>query len=268
MSKISVLGLYKYDQSLFDNLQLPEGFTADDRTTLINNLLMECAEFECTYPNFDFCKAAIGFWSAARLSVWQKLYASTMFVYNPIWNKDGTITETRTKEYTGEKSGTVESEKEYADEKSASVASSKESEASKEDMTTDTRLAGGNLDSTTENKTAGFNSNDYVKKDTQIVDQTWDETDTHTIRHIITDTGSETGSTTESGTTSSSESGSTTESGSTSGTESEEYVRTEQGNIGLTSTQQLIKEEREVAQFEIDDFIIKDFKKQFCILVY
>lgn len=240
MSKISVLGLYKYNQSLFDNLQLPDGFTADDRTTLINNLLMECAEFECTYPNFDFCKAAIGFWSKARLSVWQKLYASTMFVYNPIWNKDGTITETRTKEYTGAKSGTV--------------TSSKSDSASKEDLATDSLLAGGNLDSTTENQTAGFNSSDYVKKDKQIVDQTWDETDTHTIRHIITDSGSETGS--------------STETGSTSGDESEEYVRTEQGNIGLTSTQQLIKEEREVAQFEIDDYIIKDFKKQFCILVY
>lgn len=240
MSKISVLGLYKYDQSLFDNLQLPDGFTADDRTTLINNLLMECAEFECTYPNFDFCKAAIGFWSKARLHVWQKLYATMFFEYNPIWNKDGTITETRTKEYSGAKSGTV--------------TSSKEDWATKEDIATDSLLAGGNLDSTTENQTAGFNSNDYVKKDKTIVDQTWDETDTHSIRHNITDHDSGTGS--------------STETGSTSGDESEEYVRTEQGNIGLTSTQQLIKEEREVAQFEIDDFIIKDFKKQFCILVY
>ena len=71
MSKLSILGLYQHDQSLFENLHLPAEFTSEDRETLINNLLMECAEFECTYPAFDFCKAAIGFWSNARLHVWQ-----------------------------------------------------------------------------------------------------------------------------------------------------------------------------------------------------
>ena len=76
MSKLSIFGLYQHDHSLFDNLQLPAEFTANDRETLINNLLMECAEFECTYPAFDFCKAAIGFWSKARLHVWEKLYAA------------------------------------------------------------------------------------------------------------------------------------------------------------------------------------------------
>lgn len=240
MSKLSILGLYQHDQTLFDNLRLPSEFTTEDRETLINNLLMECAEFECTYPAFDFCKAAIGFWSKARLPVWQKLYASTQFEYNPIWNKDGVITETRTKEYSGEKAGTVES--------------TKEAETEKEDVAAVVRTTTGNQDSDTENKAAGFNSNDYVKKDKTIVDGSWSDSETSSDRHTITGSDSETGSTTESGT--------------TSGEETEEYTRTEQGNIGLTSTQQLIKEEREIVQFEIDDFIINDFKKQFCILVY
>lgn len=268
MSKISVLGLYQHDQSLFDELHLPAAFTANDRVTLINNLLMECAEFECVFPNFDFCKAAIGFWSAARVGVWEKLYATTQFDYNPIWNKDGTITETRSKEYSDEKSGTVESSKEYAGANSGSVASTKESESEKLDAGATSMIISGDEDVTTVNKTAGFNSSGFVNKDQQTVDRSFGETDTGTSRHTITDTGSETGSTTESGSTSGNESGSTTESGSTSGNETEEYVRTEQGNIGLTSTQQLIKEEREIDLFEIDDFIINDFKKQFCILVY
>lgn len=240
MSKLSILGLYQHDQSLFENLQLPAEFTTEDRETLINNLLMECAEFECTYPAFDFCKAAIGFWSKARLHVWEKLYASMFFEYNPIWNKDGTITETRTKEYSGEKAGTV--------------ASTKEAEMENSDVHTVTKLSSGTQNSDTENKTAGFNSNDYVKKDKSTVDGSWSETETDTDRHTITGSNSETGNTTESGT--------------TSGEETEEYTRLEQGNIGVTSTQQLIKEEREVAMFEIDDVIINDFKKQFCILVY
>lgn len=264
MSKLSILGLYQYDNSLFDNLQLPDGFTTEDRGTLINNLLMECAEFECTYPAFNFCKAAIGFWSKARLPVWQKLYASLHFVYNPIWNKDGTITETRTKEYSDEKTGSVESSK--AGEKHDSVTAEKHASAEKNDSVTGSRIVGGSNDSTTENETAGFNSANYVKKDKQTVDQDYSENVTTTDRHVIDDTSSETDTTTGSGSTS--ETGSTNETGSSSGSETEEYSRVEQGNIGVTSTQQLIKEEREVAQFEIDDFIINDFKKQFCILIY
>lgn len=240
MSKLSILGLYQHDHSLFDNLQLPAEFTSDDRETLINNLLMECAEFECAYPAFDFCKAAIGFWSKARLHVWQKLYNTMFFEYNPIWNKDGTVTETRTKEYSGEKAGTVES--------------SKEAESEKLDVHSLISNKSGNSDSTTEDKTAGFNSNDYVKKNKSTVEGSWSESETTNDRNTITGTDSETGSTTESGT--------------TSGEETEEYSRVEQGNIGVTSTQQLIKEEREVSMFEIDEVIINDFKKQFCILVY
>lgn len=241
MSKLSILGLYQYDHSLFDNLQLPVGFTTEDRETLINNLLMECAEFECTYPAFDFCKAAIGFWSKARLPVWQKLYASLHFEYNPIWNKDGTITETRTKEYSGEKAGSVETTKST----SSSIADNTDSSRTLH-VTTD--------DTTTTNQTAGFNSSSFVNKDKSTVDHEYQDTLTGSDDRTVTDTGSEDGSTTESGT--------------SSGEETEEYTRVEQGNIGVTSTQQLIKEEREVALFEIDDFIINDFKKQFCILVY
>jgi hypothetical protein len=46
------------------------------------------------------------------------------------------------------------------------------------------------------------------------------------------------------------------------------HERTEQGNIGLTSTQQLIKEEREVDQFNIYDYIINDFRQRFCLALY
>ncbi len=241
MSKLSILGLYQHDHSLFDNMQMPAEFTTDDRETLINNLLMECAEFECIYPAFEFCKAAIGFWSKARLHVWQKLYDTMFFEYNPIWNKDGTVTETRTREYSDEKAGTV--------------ASTKNTTLSVEDGTASTRMLQVSTDdTTTTNQTAGFNSSSFVNKDKSTVDHEYRDTLTGSEQRTVTDTGGEQGSTTESGT--------------TSGDETEEYTRVEQGNIGVTSTQQLIKEEREVAMFELDEVIINDFKKQFCILVY
>lgn len=60
--------------------------------------------------------------------------------------------------------------------------------------------------------------------------------------------------------------------GTVNGTGSEDETikrtRREYGNIGVTSTQQLIEAEREVADFDIYHYIITDFKQRFCLLVY
>ena len=55
---------------------------------------------------------------------------------------------------------------------------------------------------------------------------------------------------------------------STTDTGTVTHERTEQGNIGLTSTQQLIQEQREVVKLNLMDIIIKDFIQRFCIGVY
>lgn len=44
--------------------------------------------------------------------------------------------------------------------------------------------------------------------------------------------------------------------------------RVEQGNIGVTTTQQMIKEQREVIQYEPYAIIADEFKSYFCILIY
>lgn len=40
------------------------------------------------------------------------------------------------------------------------------------------------------------------------------------------------------------------------------------GNIGVTTTQQMIEEERRVVDFDIDHIISQEFKKTFCLLIY
>ena len=40
------------------------------------------------------------------------------------------------------------------------------------------------------------------------------------------------------------------------------------GNIGVTTTQKMIKQEREISAFDIDHIIINEFKKTFCLLIY
>jgi hypothetical protein len=81
---MSILTLYNYDNSIFDNFLLPEGVVKDD---VVNNLLMELAELELIYGSPSMMKTAIGFWSKKELPVWTKLAATTKFEYNPIWNQ-------------------------------------------------------------------------------------------------------------------------------------------------------------------------------------
>ncbi len=94
MTMLSVMGLYQYDQTLFDTLQLPEEL---DKETLIGNILLECAELETFISDPEVMKEAIGYWSKKNLDNWQRIYETLTAEYNPLWNKDGTYSETETR---------------------------------------------------------------------------------------------------------------------------------------------------------------------------
>ncbi len=76
-AKLSVLGLYSYDSTLFDGLleNLPTYTDEDDvehtldGEVLRDNILLECAELEVVYPEPEFCKQAIEVWSKMRAGV-------------------------------------------------------------------------------------------------------------------------------------------------------------------------------------------------------
>ena len=88
---LSILAMYKYDPAIFDEMSLPEGV---DKQNVIDNILLSCAELSIIYPDPDILKYAIRNWSTIELPVWQKLYDTTTFEYNPIWNVDADITRT------------------------------------------------------------------------------------------------------------------------------------------------------------------------------
>lgn len=82
-STMSVLGLYKYDNTLFDGLQLPKEL---DHDVFVTNLLMETAELEVLYPDFDFLKQAITTWSMMRLHTWERIAIVLYEDYDPFVN--------------------------------------------------------------------------------------------------------------------------------------------------------------------------------------
>ena len=93
-ANMSVLGLYKYDNTLFSGMAYPEAFSADDKSLFVDNLLMETAELEILYTSPDFMKLAISRWSAKELPTWERLYSLSQMEYNPIENYDRYESET------------------------------------------------------------------------------------------------------------------------------------------------------------------------------
>lgn len=93
---LSILGLYNYDDSIFNDMSLPDTI---DRDILVKNILFECAELELLYPDWDAMKLAIDTWSAKRLHAWDRLSRVLYEDYNPFINikrdEDRTITQTR-----------------------------------------------------------------------------------------------------------------------------------------------------------------------------
>ena len=234
---MDLIAAYSYDPSVLDLLVLPEGV---DRSVLIDNLLMETAEREIIYSNLGFLKQAIGSWSKKNLSVWEELYKTQHYEYNPIWNKDGTILETETRDLAGSNYHTDNVDRvDNLQDKNTRNFEDKETR---------------DLDDSSTNSVYGFNSSTEAPESKVVTDQNG----TDTINHTGTDTIDHTGrqdvdrtydeKTTDTGTIS--------------------RARTEQGNIGLTSTQDLIRQQQELVKFNLMDYIIKDFGDKFCLGIY
>ena len=242
-SRLDLLGIYKFDNTVLDLLELPEdedGNDVIDRDTLKDNLLMDTAEMEILYPDASFLKLAIGAWSKKQVPIWTELYNSTQFEYNPIWNVDGTVIEERDLAGTDYRTDDHTTERTHDD-------SMERTHDDTMERTHDDTL-------TTDNDVYGYNSATAAPESKVTADHDGTITDTHT--GTITDAHTGTITDTDTGTINHD----TTDTGS--------ITTTRTGNIGVTSTQSLIKEQRDVVQFNIMDYIINDFKNRFCLLVY
>ena len=242
-SRLDLLGIYNFDNTVLDLLEVPEdedGNELIDKDTLKDNLLMDTAEMEILYPDASFLKLAIGAWSKKQVPIWSELYASTQYEYNPIWNVNGTVVEERNLAGTDYRTDDHTTERTHDD--------------SMERTHDDTMERTHNDTLTTANDVYGYNSTTAAPESKVTADHDGTITDAHT--GTITDAHTGTITDTDTGTINHD----TTDTGS--------ITTTRTGNIGVTSTQSLIKEQRDVVQFNIMDYIINDFKNRFCLLVY
>lgn len=245
---LSLMGMYEYDHTILDFFHYPDKWETVDKDVFVNKLLLDTAELEVLYPDADVFKMAIGYWSNAEVHNWNKLYDTTVLKYNPIWNKDGTITET---------------EKHIKNNNYTDVTDGKIADHSVTNGNQNTETSGKENTDTTNNTNEknyvfGFNSDNAAQSGETVTDDTG-RTNTDRSENTKTNSSANTDATTTNNTNFKHDEKENID---------REYTRTEQGNIGVTTTQQMINEEREVDKFNLMDYIIDRFKQRFCLLVY
>lgn len=279
MATLSLLGLCSYDESLLDGLienlpskyGIPSGYVDSyytdviiDPETVVENLLVECAEFEILYSDFNALKRIIKIWSAKEKMVWQKMYNTICYKYNPIWNKDGKTVWTERQTGSGTKK---ESEKGT---KTTNANGTTNDEFTSTSTTTNKTTGTGTNTRTGSDETTGkvsaYDSTDFQNREktnsTASENNSTESTEDFTGNGKVTNSGTKTIVNTGDETNNVSRETSDNNTGETT------HEQTETGNIGVTMTQQMISAEREIAMFNIIDFIINDFKERFCLLIY
>lgn len=245
---LSLMGMYEYDHTILDFFHYPDKWETVDKDVFVNKLLLDTAELEILYPDAEVFKMAIGYWSNAEVNNWNKLYDTTVLKYNPIWNKDGTVTET---------------EKHIKNNNYTDVTDGKIADHSSTIGNQNTETSGNEKIDTTNNTNEknyvfGFNSDSAAQSGETVTDDTG-RTNTDRSENTKSNSSANTDATTTNNTNFKHDEKENID---------REYTRTEQGNIGITTTQQMINEEREVDKFNLMDYIIDRFKQRFCLLVY
>lgn len=326
---ITILTLYRQNPDIFNGLQLPARPFTDrgyddlflagwdlDTGVLVENLLMDLAELNVIYTDPEFMQYAIAQWSKKELHIWQALYETLFFKYNPIWNKDGTQKETATETRALASGGTV----------TKTTGNTRTEDLSNDIVDSDDTLRTDNLtdtnsgalttrevidenttngstktntgtqadakNGTVETKVSAFNESTYRPRDqvtdnttntrtdnlsetisgsgTTDADNTTTATDTRAVAHTGTENTERDYHRVQTGDNTITDNGSEsqTSTGSDTGTVDNDVTRDEYGNIGVVTTQAMIREERALVQFNIYDFIIASFKRRFCVMIY
>ena len=85
MQKLTLIGIYNYDPSLFDALSLPQDY---DKDTFIDSLLTEHGEKCVLYSDPDFMKYSIGAWGRKWALELERIAQALKAEYDPIYNYD------------------------------------------------------------------------------------------------------------------------------------------------------------------------------------
>lgn len=247
---LTLMGMYRTRPDILDEFILPSEI---NRNVFMDNLLMVTGEMEVLYTNPDFLKDAIAAWSRMELANWEWLFSTQHYEYNPIWNVDV-------------KESTRDDRKETRNLRGTNYETRNLSGTNNETR----NLSGSDTGTVRDDKTGTDTTINYVSAYNDVSGNTQSNKQTTTYgnsnletRNLnSTDTGTDNFSSTNTGT----DNYDSTDTGTIDHNDKLEFYK--RGNQGTTTTQQMIREEQELAKINFDDYIIEQFKQRFCLLVY
>lgn len=244
MNLISLMEIYNL--TINDNSNLYAIFNdivLDDRLNkkvLIREIIKECGAMQPLFGTTrTFKMFSDGFFELHYQQI-VKLTDTLYFEYNPIWNKDGTITETITRELNEDINRGID------------TTNNKVVAETENGDNTDTGTINNN--GTVETVTSAFNESTYQPNSKDITDttETRNLTENHTNNRNTTDKTTE----------------NVDDITNRGEDETTATKRIEQGNIGVTSTQSLIQEERLLHEFNIYQWIVNKYRDELMLCVY
>ena len=229
LAKITIVGqemwLQKDSKSLFDLFTLPE---AIDKDACIDNIMLECGEFEVLYSDPYFMQSAIGVWSKKHYRTFEKWAAALAIDYNPLENYD------RIEEWTD--TGNEKSDVGFEDKTKTTTDSTTDSSGKSEQ--------GGN----TEDLVSAFDSDSYQESEKHEIDTDESHEDNVKSNNVLNNETTQ----------------NTTVNKDTEG----KHEGRIHGNIGVTTSQQMLQSELDIARFNLVQQITDLFATELCILVY
>lgn len=229
IAKITLTGqeiwLQKNNQSVFDLLNLPEGI---EKNNVVDNIILECGEFETLYSDPYFMRSAVGVWSNKHYRTFEKWIAALNIEYNPLENYD------RQEDWTD--TGDENTKTKFTDDTTTETNSSTTSEGS------------SNQNGNTEDLVSAFDSSSYQESEKHVIDTDEDHSDEVTSNTKLTNDSEQ----------------------NTEGEKDtiDKHTGRIHGNIGVTTSQQMLQSEIDIARFNIIQEITNLFMTELCICVY
>lgn len=238
-STMSLIGLYNYYPDLFKFLTVPEQI---DKETLIDTILLRSGEFEVLYPDPEFLELSIGAWSRKWTPTFNRWVNALSIKYDPLENYD------RNEEWEDTNTGTQTTTNTGTQ---TSVGSGYE-----DSVRTGSEKDEADNGSTTENQVSAYDSSTYTPKDKTIFDT--DQTNTHTYTdvkdtHTLHDLTS-------------------TRTDDLSAERTDDLTAHHEGrvhgNIGVTTSQQMLTSELDLGYWNIYEKITDLFLTEFVLPIY
>lgn len=277
-TRLTLYGIYQYEPKLFEGALFPVGINKEN---LVGHIMQELGELYPYHQNADWLRTNIALWSQRHLEDWQRMYNALYSDYNPIENYDRNEWEKQHDANSGNDILTNGGTDTVTDSGTDTVSNSGsdittlggQDKTVGQEIDDDKNVQTPNL--TRETNVSAFDADNYQPRD-QVNDTGTDTTQRNrqldtasTVNYGKTDT-------LQHGKVEKTDHGKveTTKHGKTENTEfghildMERWMRAH-GNIGVTTTQEMITQEMELRlTYNIYNIITYAFEKEFLVQVY